>query len=497
MVFASLTFLYIFLPLNLLLYYASKNATYRNLILTIFSFVFYAWGEPVWIGLLALTALVDYGNGRFIEANRGKHIAKIGVICSLIFNISTLLTFKYSAFFITNINSAFGSHFTIPSFALPIGISFYTFQSISYVIDVYTGKVTAQKSLLKFLMFVSLYHQLVAGPIVRYVHIANQIDKRRFNIVDISAGITRFCVGLFKKVCIANIAGQFVVKYLDGDLSQLSVAEAWAGILMFTIQIYFDFSGYSDMAIGLGRMFGFHYYENFNYPYTAKSATDFWRRWHISLSTWFRDYIYIPLGGKKEHGYRNLFIVWFLTGFWHGGSHGACWNYILWGLFWGTLILGERLLKSPKYPALKQTIKAIFSTPYLLFVVVLKFKKVPAIFNHIYLLAAVVFGWILFYFTDVHRMFEFLGILFGGNGHPASSFEFRIVMQENIFWFFAAILFCMPVYLIIHRKVKRQLVGGTASIWYGLNIVVNFLLLFCATSMLVGNSYNPFIYYRF
>ena len=473
MVFASLTFLYIFLPLNLLLYYASKNPTYRNLILTIFSFVFYAWGEPIWIGLLALTALIDYGNGRFIEANRGKAIAKIGVICSLIFNISTLLTFKYSAFFISNFNHLLGTHMTVPSFALPIGISFYTFQSISYVIDVYTGKVTAQKSLLKFLMFVSLYHQLVAGPIVRYVHIANQIDKRRFNIVDISTGITRFCVGLFKKVCIANIAGTFVVKYLDGDLSHLSVAESWFGILMFTIQIYFDFSGYSDMAIGLGRMFGFHYYENFNYPYVAKSATDFWRRWHISLSTWFRDYIYIPLGGNKSKGYRNLFIVWFLTGFWHGGSHGACWNYILWGLFWGFLILIERM----------------FLAKFM--------KKIPAVFGHIYLLAAMIFGWVLFYFTDLNRMWEFLRIMLGVAGHDLSSFEFRIVFQENIFWMFLAILFCMPIYLIIHRKVKRQLVSGTSQIWYGMTIVVNFLLLFLATSMLVGNSYNPFIYYRF
>lgn len=473
MVFASLIFLYIFLPLNLILYYSSKNATYRNLILTIFSFIFYAWGEPIWIALLFVTALIDYGNGRFIEANRGKSIAKFGVICSLVFNICTLLTFKYSAFIVSNINDFFGSSFGVPSFALPIGISFYTFQSISYVIDVYTKKVTAQKSLLKFLMFVSLYHQLVAGPIVRYVHIAKQIDTRRFKLATISAGVTRFCVGLFKKVCIANVAGTFVVKYLDGDLSSLAVSEAWFGLLMFTVQIYFDFSGYSDMAIGLGKMFGFDYLENFNYPYIAKSSTDFWRRWHISLSTWFKDYIYIPLGGNKTKGYRNLFIVWFLTGFWHGGANGACWNYILWGLFWGGLILMERLF-------LGNII-----------------KKIPSVFGHLYLLAAMFFGWALFYFTDLNRLSEFFKILFGASGQQLTSFEFNIVLQENIFWLCFAMLMCMPIYLFMHRKVKRQLVGNKAHYWYSLTIAVNFILLFTATAMLVGKTYNPFIYYRF
>ncbi|CAN5168366.1 MBOAT family protein [soil metagenome] len=488
MVFANLTFLYLFLPLNLVLYYVSKNITYRNVILTLFSFIFYAWGEPIWIGLLFLTALVDFLNGRLIEANHGKPLAKLGVVLSLIFNIGTLLTFKYSAFLVSNINAGFGSHFTVPGFALPVGISFYTFQSISYVIDVYTKKVTAQRSLLKFLMFVSLYHQLVAGPIVRYSDIANEINKRRFNIGDISSGVTRFLVGLFKKVCIANVAGVYVKQYLDGNLDQLSVAEAWFGILMFTLQIYFDFSGYSDMAIGLGRMFGFHYYENFNYPYIAKSATDFWRRWHISLSTWFRDYIYIPLGGKKTKGYRNLFIVWFLTGFWHGGSHGACWNYILWGLFWGFLILTERMFLGNLL------------------------KRIPKIFGHIYLLAAVIFSWALFYFTDLFRLGKFVGILFGSKGHELSNFEIRITFQENLYWLIFSILFCMPIYLYIHRFIKKQQVIRQRRIdegqnvvankfWFyriwAMNIVVNFTLLYLATSMLVGNTFNPFIYYRF
>ncbi|MEO5643086.1 MAG: MBOAT family O-acyltransferase [Bacteroidia bacterium] len=474
MVFASLSFLYIFLPLNLLLYYSTKNPTWRNLILTIFSFIFYAWGEPIWIVLLFITALVDYANGLFVAANRGKPIAKLGIIATLIFNIGTLLTFKYSAFIVTNVNELMGTSFTVPGFSLPVGISFYTFQSISYVIDVYRGHVKAQRSPLKFLMFVSLYHQLVAGPIVRYEHIANEIDKRRFNIGDISSGITRFLVGLFKKVCVANVAAVYVKQYLaEGNLDSLSVAECWFGLIMFCIQIYFDFSGYSDMAIGLGRMFGFHYYENFNYPYIAKSATDFWRRWHISLSTWFRDYIYIPLGGNKSKGYRNLFIVWFLTGVWHGGANGACWNYILWGLFWGLLILIERLWLG----------KIL--------------KKIPAVFGHLYLLFAMIMSWALFYFTDMNRLWKFLRVIFGVNGNKLSTLEFELIFMSNIYWLAFAIVFCMPVYLYMHRFVKRRMVLGNGTYWWIQGYVVSGILLVAATMMLVGTSYNPFIYYRF
>ena len=474
MVFASLTFLYIFLPLNLLLYYSWKNATYRNILLTIFSLIFYAWGEPIWIVLLLVTAFVDYLNALFIQRHTGKPYAKLGIIFSVIFNIGTLLTFKYSAFIVSNVNDLLGTSFKVPGFALPIGISFYTFQSISYVIDVYYGKVKAQRSFLKFTMFVSLYHQLVAGPIVRYSDIANEIDKRRFNIGDISAGITRFLVGLFKKVCVANVAAVFVKEYLEnGNFDTLSIAECWFGLIMFCVQIYFDFSGYSDMAIGLGRMFGFHYYENFNYPYIAKSATDFWRRWHISLSTWFRDYIYIPLGGNKSKGYRNLFIVWFLTGVWHGGSNGACWNYIFWGLFWGTLILIERLWLGNIL------------------------RKIPAIFGHIYLLFAMIMSWALFYFTDLARLGKFMKVIFGANGNPATTLEFNLIFLANIYWLAFVMVFCMPVYLYMHRFVKRRMVLGNGTIWWMQNYLVNGILLLLATMMLVGTSYNPFIYYRF
>lgn len=300
MVFASLIFLFLFLPLNLLLYYSSKNVNWRNWVLIIFSLAFYSWGEPIWITLMIFSALIDYINALWIEKYRGTKWAKLGIVSTLFFNLGLLITFKYDVFIVENVNSILGTSFTSPGYGLPIGISFYTFQTISYVVDVYRGDVKAQKSFPKFLMFVSLFHQLVAGPIVRYEHIAHEIDNRKEKLSDINKGVTRFCIGLFKKVVIANIAAELVAKYMDADIGGLSTGAAWFGLLMFAIQIYFDFSGYSDMAIGLGWMFGFHYHENFKYPYTATSITDFWRRWHISLGTFFKDYLYIPLGGNRK-----------------------------------------------------------------------------------------------------------------------------------------------------------------------------------------------------
>ena len=311
MVFASLIFLFLFLPLNLVLYYLSGNKNYRNILLVVFSFFFYSWGEPVWILVMLFSATVDFVIALLIEQYRKTSWAKFFLILSITVNIGLLVLFKYSAFLYQNINDWFGLSLEVPTFTLPIGISFYTFQTISYVVDVYRNELKAQRSYLKYFMFVSLYHQLVAGPIVRYNHIANEIENRTTNIKDISQGVNRFCIGLFKKVFIANIAGELVQQYLNSDLTTLSVGGGWFGLLMFAIQIYFDFSGYSDMAIGLGWMFGFHYHENFNYPYIAASATDFWRRWHISLGTFFRDYIYIPLGGSKKNPYLNLLIVCF------------------------------------------------------------------------------------------------------------------------------------------------------------------------------------------
>jgi len=469
MVFSSLIFLYLFLPSCILLYYAWNNRTYRNALLTLYSLVFYAWGEPIWVTLLIFSASLDYANAMLIEKYRNTVWAKVGLWSSVVLNLGLLFLFKYSGFIYENVNLLLGTQFSIPEFALPIGISFYTFQTISYVLDVYRNEVPAQRNYLNFLLFVSLFHQLVAGPIVRYVHIADEIDNRKFNLADIAGGVHRFCIGLFKKVCIANVAGELVVKYLDSDLSNLSVAGGWFGLLMFTLQIYFDFSGYSDMAIGMGRMFGFHYHENFDYPYIAKSSTEFWRRWHISLGTFFRDYVYIPLGGKMHKPYRNLFIVWFLTGFWHGAS----WNFILWGLYFGVLIALERLF-------LKKILEAL-----------------PRAVAHLYLLFAVVMGWALFYFADLQRLGTFMGILFGATNNQGWNLDIALTLKENMFWLMLALLLCTPIYLLAYKKLYQRLEQSSLSGGQLILTFVNILLLLGSTAMLVGKSYNPFLYFRF
>lgn len=468
MVFANLTFLYIFLPINLILYYSWNNKTYRNVLLMLMSFVFYAWGEPIWISLLIFSALIDYVHGILTEKWRNTPWKKIPLISSLLINLSLLGSFKYASFITENINLITGFNFSVPTYTLPIGISFYTFQTISYVFDVYKGEVKAQRSLTKFMLFVSLFHQLVAGPIVRYAHIAHEIDNRKVSLQDISAGISRFCIGLFKKIAIANVAGELVNTYMDGNLNNLSCVESWFGVILFAIQIYFDFSGYSDMAIGLGRMVGFHYHENFNYPYTAKSASDFWRRWHISLGTFFRDYVYIPLGGNKRKLYRNLLIVWFLTGLWHGAS----WNFILWGLFWGLLILIERLFL--------QNILA----------------KLPPFVSHIYLLFAALIGWTMFYFVDLSKLISYFKIMFTNSNNNIVSIEFYSVFFSNIYWIILTLFLCLPIYPFLKGKAI-QLSETKQKILPYIKIGFSLSLLFISTMLLVNKTYNPFLYFRF
>ena len=475
MVFASLLFLFIFLPLNLILYYSSKNPKWRNWILIVFSLCFYGWGEPIWISLLILSSLFDWGNALFIQKHRGTKWARIGVVVTLIFNLGLLATFKYDVFLVDQVNSLLGTSFTAPGYALPIGISFYTFHTISYVVDVYRGDIKAQRSFPNFLMYVSLYSSLVAGPIIRYAHVETEINRRKENLKDFSLGLSRFCIGLFKKVIIANIAAEIVRKYMgdNGDpltmteLFSLSSLEAWAGLIMFAIQIYFDFSGYSDMAIGLGRMFGFHFRENFNYPYIAKSIGDFWRRWHISLGSIFRDYVYIPLGGNKKRVYLNLFIVWFLTGMWHGPS----WNFIFWGLYFFIFIALERA--------------------FLLKVL----EKIPTFFSHLYALAIIIPGWVIFYFTDTDILIAYVKKLFSFSAGPNGNIEVMNILTTHLFWLILAIILCMPVYhkikAWVEKKERRITFYDTATI--GFNVV----LLFICIAQLVGKSYNPFIYFRF
>ena len=349
MVFSSSTFLMAFLPLTLLLYYGvgvalTKNVTVKNCILLLGSLVFYAWGEPVYIVLMLLSILFNFAAGRVIDDARDSGRDKTATaqfVLAVIFNLGVLGFFKYADFLVDNLNGIFGAHIPPLELPLPIGISFYTFQILSYIIDLYTGKIRVQKSLVSFALYISLFPQLIAGPIVKYRDIEEQLVGRKESWSKYSYGMTRFVVGLAKKLLLANTLGAVYSGIQAMDVGSLSALTAWTGIACYTLQIYFDFSGYSDMAIGLGSMFGFRFNENFNYPYIATSITDFWRRWHISLSSWFRDYVYIPLGGNRRKTPRvifNLMVVWLLTGFWHGAS----WNFVLWGLYFLVLLILEK-----------------------------------------------------------------------------------------------------------------------------------------------------------
>jgi alginate O-acetyltransferase complex protein AlgI len=466
MVFSSLLFLFVFLPLNLLFYHLSKSLKYKNIVLIVFSLFFYAWGEPVWISLMLFSAIVDFFHGKIIEKNRNNIKAKLALISSIFVNLSLLGIFKYAGFFTENFNMLFRSNLPLVEFALPIGISFYTFQTLSYTFDVYKGEIKAQKEFHKFLLFVSLFHQLVAGPIVRYKDIAKEIEYRTVGIDKFSYGINRFITGLGKKVLIANTAGNLSSQFLDTGGS--SVLGAWFGIALFALQIYFDFSGYSDMAIGLGRMFGFTYKENFNYPYISKSATEFWRRWHISLGSFFRDYIYIPLGGNRNHMIRNLLVVWFLTGMWHG----AHWNFILWGMFYGFLILIE---------------KAVLSKIL---------NKLPVLFSHSYLIVAALVGWVLFYFTDLTLGIDYLKVMFLMTDLPLSNTTFTIQFFNNIFFFIGAILLATPMPKIAMVKLIK-LIHISEIFEDGIRVLFNGVVLLISVTLLVGATYNPFLYFRF
>lgn len=469
MIFASLLFLFIFLPLNLILYFAIPNIKAKNAILIAFSLLFYAWGEPVWVLLLILTALLDYNNARLIEKYRGTPTAKLFLLLTIIVDIGIFAIFKYSGFFISNLNILPALNLPVPAFALPVGISFYTFQTLTYVIDVYRGKINAQPKFSKYLLYLSLYFQLVAGPIVRYTDVAKEIKHRNLSIPRFSTGIYKFVCGLGKKVILANAAGVFVDKYMTGSIDGLTTLGAWLGIIMYTMQLYFDFSGYSDMAIGLGKMFGFNFPENFNYPYISKSVSEFWRRWHMTLGSFFRDYVYIPLGGNKKHVYRNLVIVWFLTGFWHGAN----WNYIIWGLYNGLFIILEKLLK-----------------PY--------FEKIPSAIRHIYLLLIVNIGFVFFRFTNMSQAFNYIKVLFGG-GNGFTSIEVNHDITSNIFWIILSVILCMPV-MKFFEKLYYNSVKGPVAINFACNLVrilLIFIIFLFSTAHLTGNSFNPFLYNAF
>ena len=464
MIFSSIPFLFFFFPIFLLLYYISPFKI-KNLILLIFSLIFYAWGEPVYIVLMIFSSVVDYTNGRIIDKYRdNKVIKRLFMVFSIIINLALLGFFKYSDFLIENINALFNISIPLLELGLPIGISFYTFQTMSYSIDVYRGDVKVERNFLNFMTYVSMFPQLIAGPIVRYQTVSEELSKREINFNKFTSGLVRFLQGLFKKVLIANNVG-YVWSLISGDASDISLLTAWLGIFMFAFQIYFDFSGYSDMAIGMGKMLGFTYPENFNYPYISKSITEFWRRWHISLSSWFKDYVYIPLGGsrcKKIINIRNILIVWMLTGIWHG----AAWNFVIWGLYFGVLLLIEKFI-------LKRFL-----------------EKLPSFFKHIYAIFFILIGWLIFAFDDIYLLKEYAVKLF--INPSIIDTEFMQYFTNYFVIIVVAIIFSMPIYPYVKEKFKFN-----NTIIQILIYLVYVALFMIVTAMLVSDTYNPFLYFRF
>lgn len=473
MVFSSLVFIFIFLPLTLFLYFLSPKKI-RNLILLVASLVFYAWGEPLYILLMIFSSVVDYTHGLLIEKYREDYPkAKLVVLSSVIINLSMLSFFKYADFLLDSINQLFDTNFITPDLPLPIGISFYTFQTMSYTIDVYRKEAPVQKSPIALATYVTLFPQLIAGPIVRYQTIADQINKRSETLDKFAEGIKRFIIGLGKKVLLANNIGMLWNHIQHTPHDELTILTAWLGIIAFSFQIYFDFSGYSDMAIGLGKMFAFDFLENFNYPYISKSITEFWRRWHISLSTWFKDYVYIPLGGNRVSQlktYRNLFIVWFLTGLWHGAS----WNFVLWGLYFGLIIALEKAL-------LLKVLHRIWSP-----------------LRHFYVIFIFLIGWVLFEFSDFTMGQSYMKVMFGFGEINIYDNQFLYYLSNYLIILVLCLIGSTPFVKKIHSTILKIL-EGTAKVFYE-NAVVNLILfgvLFLSVAYLVDATYNPFLYFRF
>lgn len=479
MVFASLSFLYVFLPLTLLLYYCLPGLAWKNGVLILTSLLFYAWGEPVWTILLLLSTLADYIHGLIIARYPKRWPAKAALFSSLLVNLGLLASFKYSAFFADFLNGLFGLSLSLPVFVLPIGISFYTFQSISYIVDVYRRELPAQENFWKFLLFISLFHQLVAGPIVRYRDIAKAIEFREFRLKIFSSGVSRFALGLAKKVVLANPLGASATVLLGSDLDSLPLLGAWWGMLLFALQIYFDFSGYSDMAIGLGRMFGFEYRENFRHPYVSRSATEFWRRWHISLGSFFRDYVYIPMGGNRKRQALNLFVVWFLTGLWHGAS----WNFVLWGLYYGILIGIERLLGVGR--RLRAHAHSPLGPP----------RPLAVLASCLYMFVVSLLGWSLFYFTDLAELGRFLGVMFGFAAESVLSPRVLLEIRGTVILVLVSCIASLPLFPWVWRRLVRA--GWSRTLFQSLGKFADFALLALSTVFLVGASYNPFLYFRF
>ena len=464
MVFSSLEFLFRFLPLILLLYFIAPRRL-KNPILLAGSLFFYAWGEPVFVILMVLSSVINYFLAIAIDRYRDTQKSTVAIVASVVVSLGLLGFFKYADFFIDSVNAVFGSNIGILDLPLPIGISFYTFQVLSYTIDVYRDRVPVQRNLISLSMYIALFPQLIAGPIVRYQHVAQYIDNRTHSLEMFSEGVHRFVVGLAKKVLIANNIGLLWDSAIA--TSEPSVMLAWLGIIAFSFQIYFDFSGYSDMAIGLGRMLGFRYAENFNYPYIAQSVTEFWRRWHISLGMWFRDYLYIPLGGNRGSRLmwvRNIFIVWFLTGLWHGAS----WNFVVWGLYFGVLLLLERLFVADLL------------------------TRIPRVFRHVYLLLLVVIGWTIFQLETPSEIYGYLRDMFALSDVDIVNAESWYLLKSNLVLLTLAAAGSIPVFKALYERAIPRLTTRTIAMpaYYA-------TLLLVSSAYLVDSSFNPFLYFRF
>lgn len=480
MVFSDLFFLFVFIPVFMLVYLlaaaidkSSRNDgdvcnRAKNFVLVFFSLVFYAWGEPIYVFLMLVSAFFNYAFGLLVDRSGKWRKVSLGV--GVAFNILVLCTFKYLGFF-SRVLTGWGISVDAPELALPIGISFYTFQSISYLVDVYRRDSEAQRRFSDLLLYISMFPQLVAGPIVRYGTVANEIGGRKVSVQDFADGTYRFLIGLGKKVIIANQLSELSGRFLGDGIGQLSMLGAWVGIVAFTLQIYFDFSGYSDMAIGMGRCLGFHFAENFRHPYCCKSITEFWRRWHISLGGFFRDYVYIPMGGNRNHQALNIIVVWFLTGMWHGAS----WNFIIWGLYFGMLVMLEKytLLRVQRY--------------------------VPALLLHVYSLFVVVTGWGIFYFEDFGCMMRFFHAYFGGSA-ALTDFVAQSALTDYFWLWVVAFMFCMPLRAVgaalLVRCAGRCMVLAK-SVRFMARVSVSIIILVLSVVLLVGATNNAFIYTRF
>lgn len=468
MLFSSIVFLFTFLPAVLILYYLLP-VRFRNVILLLASLVFYAWGEPVYLFLMLLSILFNYFSGLDIARNlQDKRAAKRSLVFNLIINLAVLGFFKYEGFVLDTLNGILPVHISYHALPLPIGISFYTFQILSYIIDVYRGNVKVQTNLPNFALYVTMFPQLIAGPIVQYADVDEQLASREVARTKFGEGSMYFIRGLAKKVLLANTSGMIFTEVSGLAKGNIAVMTAWLGAFAYMFQIYFDFSGYSDMAIGLGKMFGFEFNMNFNYPYVSKSITEFWRRWHISLSSWFRDYVYIPLGGNrvsKIKHIRNLLIVWFLTGLWHG----AAWNFVAWGLYYGVILIIEKYLLSPVL------------------------DRLPDVVRHIYSIVLVVIGWVLFFSSSFGQAADYIRVMFGAGAHGFADRESMYLLTSNLILWLILIFGSTPLVHFRYEHMLRSKKWNTTII----NSVVYAALFIVCIAYLVTETYNPFLYFRF